>query len=357
MAEIKPEDLKSAPWHYQSSRPISDVLIGQDTALPLLEASSTGNLSVVQKFLQDSPSIALESPHRIYMEDHPPAASSGSAPDQNQDENRTVNNTTRQVHARKISNINRAIYLAAEKGHVEIISTLLEFASRKNLPFAEILDREVVKAVLVLQNGHAAAAILDLLATKVDPSVVSHNDIHPTLRPIDFAIKSSNEELVKVILRHGGGGRAEEEGGRGISPHWSYSSLPYKTTSSRLCEAAKRSPQITKLLIEDGNYPVTGSGALQAAARSGSLETIRLLVEEYQADVNEVLSEDTLHVARQDVALYASWTPMHFAASLGKEEAMRLLEGYGAKGGNVRDVNGKTPWQVLEEWREKFGGK
>lgn len=349
MAEIKPEDLKSAPWHYQSSRPISDVLIGQDTALPLLEASSTGNLTVVQNFLQDSPSIALESPHRIYMEDHPPAASASA---QSQ-----TDNITRQVHARKISNINRAIYLAAEKGHVEIISTLLEFASRNNLPFAEILDREVVKAVLVLQNGHAAAAILDLLATKVDPSVVSHSDIHPTLRPIDFAIKSSNEELVKVILRHGGGGRAEEEGGRGISPRWSYSSLPYKTTSSRLCEAARRSPQITKLLIEEGKYPVTGSGALQAAARSGSLETIRLLVEEYQADVNEVLSAETLHVARQDVALYASWTPMHFAASLGKEEAMRLLEGYGAKGGDVRDVNGKTPWQVLEEWREKFGGK
>lgn len=350
MAEIKPEDLKSAPWHYQSSRPIFDVLIGQDTALPLLEASSTGNLSVVQNFLQDSPSIALESPHRIYMEDHPPAASSASAQTQ-------TDNITRQVHARKISNINRAIYLAAEKGHVEIISTLLEFASRNNLPFVEILDREGVKAVLVLQNGHAAAAILDLLATKVDPSVVSHNDIHPTLRPIDFAIKSSNEELVKVILRHGGGGRAEEEGGRGISPRWSYSSLPYKTTSSRLCEAARRSPQITKLLIEDGKYPVTGSGALQAAARSGGLETIRILVEEYQADVNEVLSAETLHVARQDVALYASWTPMHFAASLGKEEAMRLLEGYGAKGGDVRDVNGKTPWQVLEEWREKFGGK
>lgn len=351
MAEIKPEDLKSAPWHYQSSRPISDVLIGQDTALPLLEASSTGNLSVVQKFLQDSPSIALESPHRIYMEDHPPAASSASAQTQ-------TDNITRQVHARKISNINRAIYLAAEQGHVEIISTLLEFASRNNLPSAEILDREVVKAVLVLQNGHAAAAIMDLLATKVDPSVVSHNDIHPTLRPIDFAIKSSNEELVKVILRHGGGGRAEEEGGgRGISPRWSYSSLPYKTTSSRLCEAARRSPQITKLLIEEGKYPVTGSGALQAAARSGSLETIRLLVEEYQADVNEVLSAETLHVARQDVALYASWTPMHFAASLGKEEAMRLLEGHGARGGEVRDVNGKTPWQVLEEWREKFGGK
>lgn len=351
MAEIKPEDLKSAPWHYQSSRPISDVLIGQDTALPLLEASSTGNLSVVQNFLQDSPSIALESPHRIYMEDHPPAASA-SASAQSQ-----TDNINRQVHARKISNINRAIYLAAEQAHVEIISTLLEFASRKNLPFAEILDREVVKAVLVLQNGHAAATILDLLATKVDPSVVSHNDIHPTLRPIDFAIKSSNEELVKVILRHGGGGRAEEEGGRGISPRWSYSSLPYKTTSSRLCEAARRSPQITKLLIEDGNYPVTGSGALQAAARSGSLETIRLLVEEYQADVNEVLSAETLHVARQDVALYASWTPMHFAASLGNEEAVRLLEGYGAKGGDVRDVHGKTPWQVLEEWREKFGGK
>lgn len=330
-AEVKAEDLRSAPWHYQSSRPLSDVLIGHDTALRLLEASSTGDVKTLRKILQDSPSIALECPHRIYMEDGP-----AQDPDH-----------VRRVHARKVSNVNRAILQAAENGHVEAVSLLLEFASLNTLSPTAVIDRETIKTVL--QNGHAA--IFDMLAS-ADPSVVSHHDIHPTQRPLDFAIKCANSELVKIILQHGGGRESELLG----LPRWSYSSLPYQGRDSRLCEAARRSTNMTQLLIEHGGYPVHGSGALQAAARSGALDTIRFLVEKHGADVNEVLPAETLHVARPDVALYASWTPMHFAASLGKEDAMKLLEGYGAKV-DVRDVNGKTPLQVMEEWREKFGAK
>lgn len=85
------------------------------------------------------------------------------------------------------------------------------------------------------------------------------------------------------------------------------------------------------------------------AADCNALDTIRFLVEEHGADVNERLSAETL--PRVDNALFASWTPMHFAARWGKEEAMKLLESYGAET-EVLDANGRTPLRLLEEREE-----
>lgn len=85
------------------------------------------------------------------------------------------------------------------------------------------------------------------------------------------------------------------------------------------------------------------------AAESGSIDMIRLLVENHGADVNERLS--TQSVPRVDSALFTNWTPMHFAARWGREEAMKLLESYGAKT-DVLDVNGKTPSQLIKERKD-----
>lgn len=71
MVEINPADLKSFPSQYESSRALSDVLIGDDIASPLFEASSSGDLAALWTILEEHPEIALESPHRIYMEDRP----------------------------------------------------------------------------------------------------------------------------------------------------------------------------------------------------------------------------------------------------------------------------------------------
>jgi ankyrin repeat protein len=109
---------------------------------------------------------------------------------------------------------------------------------------------------------------------------------------------------------------------------------------------------MTELLIQHG-YAVKGSGALQMAAERGALDTIRLLVEEHGADVNERLPAEAL--PRVDNALFASWTPMHFAARWGREEAMKLLESYGART-DVLDVNGRTPSRLLEERKEASKG-
>ena len=85
------------------------------------------------------------------------------------------------------------------------------------------------------------------------------------------------------------------------------------------------------------------------AAERDALDTICFLVEEHRGNVNERLSEETL--PRLNNALLASWTPMHFAARWGREEAMKLLESYGAKT-EVLNVNGRTPLRLLEERKQ-----
>jgi len=66
MAEVNPADFRDYPFNYQSSRGLNDVLIGEDTALPLINTSFTGNITTLQGMLEQSPEIALEPPHRIH---------------------------------------------------------------------------------------------------------------------------------------------------------------------------------------------------------------------------------------------------------------------------------------------------
>jgi ankyrin repeat protein len=110
--------------------------------------------------------------------------------------------------------------------------------------------------------------------------------------------------------------------------------------------ARAEGPRMTQLLLKHG-VSVACSGALHTAANRGALDTMRLLMQ-HGADVNELLPADTL--SRFQKSLYASWTPMHFAASSGQVDAIKLLQSNGARS-DVKDVNGKTPAQLLEEYK------
>jgi ankyrin repeat protein len=315
MAEVNPADLRAYPFDYQSSRGLNDVLIGEDTAVSLLNTSSTGDVTTLRVMLEQSPEIALESPHRIYQEDRP-------ANDKND---------VRGVLAMKRSNLDRAILRAAENGHATAVSTLLDFASRNGVKASSVIDRETIKKTVA--NGHAA--VFEVLA-KAEPTVATFDILHGQ-RPLDLAIASHKIEVARVILQQGGG--------REFPNPRHTPSYP----SSRLCRAAGYTEKtMAELLIQHG-YAVNGSGALQMAAGRGALDTMRFLVEEHGADVNERLRAETL--PRFDNALLASWTPMHFAARWGREEAVKLLESYGAET-DVLDVNGKTPSRLLEERKE-----
>lgn len=143
---------------------------------------------------------------------------------------------------------------------------------RHDLQPSSVISRDTVK--ITLQNGHAA--VFDVLAT-AHSKVATHYDVHPTQRPIDLALKkSSNFELMKVILQHGGGQPFSVPGVRVIS----YG----QRDGSRLCQAARKTKSLTELLLQYG-YPVKGSGALQSAAQCGKLDIVRFLVEEHGADV------------------------------------------------------------------------
>lgn len=312
MTEVKPGDLRDYPFDYNSSRAVGDVLIGDDTAVEFIKASSTGDVATLQTILEESPEVALESPHRIYQEERPAADV----------------NDLRIVQAMQIPNLARAISQATENGHVEAVSTILSFASQHEVKASSVIDREAIKKTI----DRGDVAIFEVLV-KAEPSVATF-DIIQGRRPLDFAIASNNVELAKVILKHGGGREFPKAGHKS-----SY-------RNGRLCQAANSKDKVmTELMIQHG-YTVKESGALQMAAGRGALDTIRMLVEEHGADANEKLPAETL--PRVDNTLFASWTPMHFAARSSQEEAMKLLEGYGART-DVVDANGKTPAQLLEE--------
>jgi hypothetical protein len=51
MAQLTTADLKQHPTSYDSLRDVGDVLVGEDTARPLIEASSSGDDATLQSFL------------------------------------------------------------------------------------------------------------------------------------------------------------------------------------------------------------------------------------------------------------------------------------------------------------------
>jgi ankyrin repeat protein len=313
MAELTMADLKPTPDVYQSSREVFDVLIGEDAALPLIEAISSGDNTALESMLSQPQwiKIVLEEPHCIYYQDCP-------IDDKNQ---------VRTVMAMPLSNLVRAIIIAARDGHAAAVSTLLSFASQQGIkPMSVIMRWAVDRAI---NNGHAA--VLEAMIS-ADPKVVTFPLGHGN-QPLVQAVKRSKTEVVAVLLQHG------------ADPIRTDKVISYNSSLLSFAARAEGS-RMTELLLKHG-VTVACSGALHTAANLGALDTIRLLIQ-HGADVNELLPANTLHQFYKP--LYPSWTPMHFAASGGQVDAMELLQSNGARS-DVKDVNGKTPAQLLEEYK------
>jgi ankyrin repeat protein len=295
-------DLKEHASYYESLRDVGDVLVGEDTARPLIEASSSGNDTALRSLLSQPQWIKtmLENPYHIYGETE-------------------VSNNVRQVLARRMSNIERCLIVAAENGHAAIVSTLLAFATHQSIDASDVITRSVINNAI--GGGHAV--VFKALAS-ADPNVINFPLPHGAL-PLYEAVRRGKPDVVAVLL---------ELGADPLHPVGYPKTLASYHSSLMSHAAFGEGPRMTEMLLEHGT-PVARTGALHTAARRGQLDTMRILMQ-HGADVNEVLSN------------WHSWTPTHFAASKGQVEAMKLLEERGARS-DMKDVNGKTAVQLMEE--------
>lgn len=312
MAEVIEAELKPLPSTYNSSRGLFEVLVGDDTALPLVKASSAGNVADLQTMLAQSPwsEIVLQSPHRIASE---------IGPRRNESE-------LRSVLAKPMPNLERLILKAAENGQFAAVLMLLDFASQNSIDFSSVVGHSTIKRTIM--NGHAA--VLSALAAA--DSTVATFDLGHATQPLELAIKHCDPGMVKVLLQLGATRKMTR---RTVGSY----------RSSWLSRAA-RDATITEMLLQHGET-IAKSGALHIAAAMGALDSMRLLVD-HGADVDERLPESGLPLAKR--SLLASWTPMHFAASTGQEDALKMLKEAGAQA-DVKDRNGTTPLQLLTERR------
>ncbi|KAJ0120412.1 Ankyrin-1 [Diaporthe amygdali] len=306
MAQLTVTDLKELPSLYNSPRDVGDVLIGEDAARLLIESSSSGNGTALKSLLSQPHwiKIMLEKPHTIYYVARP---SQGP-------------NDSREVSAMRMSNLARALTAAAGNGQADVVSTLLTFATQQGLNASDLITRWTINKTI--NGGHAA--VFKALAS-ADPNVINFPHLGDGRRPLYEAVKRRQPDVVAVLL---------ELGADPFHPLGPSRTLASYNSSLLSLAAMARGPRMTKMLLEHG-LPIAHTGAIHTAARHGHLDTMRLLIE-HGADLNETLSN------------WKNWTPMHFAATKGRVDVMELLEHSGARC-DLKDVNGKTPAQVLEE--------
>lgn len=291
MPEPTAADLQPHAAWYRSSRPLWDVLVGEDTASPLINALSGDQLALEDLLEQpELASIALQRPHCIFGEYR----------------SKKDGGTERKVYAMPRPNLERLITKAALSHHVAAVSTLLDFASKHNIAVSSLIGRDVVDEAV----KYGDAAMIEALIT-ADAGVLSINLDHGK-QPLDVAILQGKLDVVEVLLRHG------------ANPSSTARGTPPSRAGSYECSLLSLStrfptPRMTELLLQHG-VPVAGTGALHHAAdharQNQTLDTMRVLIE-HGSNVDERLSKDTLPRSLKP-ELHATWTPMHFAAAKGK---------------------------------------
>jgi ankyrin repeat protein len=298
MAELTTAGLKPYPSSYNTPRNIGDVLIGEDTARELVEASSSGNNTAVQSLLSQPQWIEkmFEEQHRIYGE---------------------LSGDPSLKTARPQSNLEYASEIAAMNGHAVVVSTLLAFAKDHGVKVPDIFHKIILYRVIKNRQTAVVKAI-----ASADPNITKMPVAHLGVLPLYQAVKTGQTDMVVALLECGADPLrlidGEEPG--------SY---------SRMLHFAARShtPRIMEMLLEHGT-PIAGTVALHTAASYSRLETMRLLIQ-HGADVNE--------------SVHGSM-PMHSAASKGYVDAMELLEQNGGRS-DLENSDGKTAAQLLEEHR------
>jgi ankyrin repeat protein len=298
MSELTTADLKPYPSSYKTPRNIGDVLIGEDTARELIEASSSGNNTAVQNLLLQPQWIKtiFEEQHRIYGE---------------------LSGDEGLKTARPQSNLEYASEIAAMNGHAVVVSTLLAFAKDHGVKVPDIFHKIILYRVI----KNRQAAVVKAIAS-ADPNITKMPVAHGGVLLLYEAVRTRQPDMVAALLECGADPLRPVDGEK-----------PDSNSRMLYFAALSRTPRIMEMLLEYG-APIAGTRALHTAASYSRLETMRVLIK-HGADVNEIVDGDT---------------PMHSAASKGEVEAMELLKENGARS-DLENSDGKTAAQLLEEHR------
>jgi hypothetical protein len=312
---------------YHTSRQLFDVLVGKDTAGPMVEAAASGDNSTLQILLAQPQwsNIMLEEQHYIYS----------------QERERKDENDVRKVSGMGAKNLVRAIIKAAKNGHDAVVRTLLDFASQQGIKPESVIWREALK--YTIENGYAV--VYDAMASAW-PGISKCTLMGYDGKQLTYATSYGQAELVAVMLKHG---VRHDIDARSSPEGYGESNKGYGTSLLSIAARSSEGPRLTEVLLEHG-YPIKGSGALHSAAVNGNLDIMRLLIQ-YGADVHETLPENTIHHYRP--ALCASWTPAFFAASAYKLDAYNLLVDNGAST-TIKDANGMTPLELFNLYEKSF---
>jgi hypothetical protein len=321
-ADVKPQ-LKDWPTIYELAAgtggdlQLFDVLLGEDTARPLMEASKAGDNATVQGLLSQPEWInkLSEKTHIIY---------GFHTRDESQVDD---SEPTRSVFATPMPLFQRALTAAALNGHGTVASTLLTVAKAQGMDTREVLSRPDIPKLFTRRHE----GVIEALA-KGDPTFLTARIGHSNTTPLFEAAKRRLYDAVVALLEAGADPL--------LSAREQYASekTRYPCPPNLLYFAAgSDGPRVTQMLLDRG-VPVQGTGALHAAAYSGRLEDMRALVQ-HGADVNEAL---VVPESAWKDRTWAGLTPMQVAALNGQEEAMKWLENNGPHA-DAENKDGMTP--------------
>lgn len=172
----------------QSSRPLFDLLEGEDPTLPILQASTAGDVATLESLLSQPPlnEIVLQKASFIHYQ-------------QRKQENE---NDVRSVTASSFSHLERVLIKAAVAGQAAAVSVLIKFAAQRALkpwlyhPMKAAIEQDDV-------------TMTDAMVTAY-PSAI-YCDFGPGDKlPLEFAIRRRKPNTVKLLLEKGAAQRSPE---------------------------------------------------------------------------------------------------------------------------------------------------
>lgn len=184
MAQLTIPDSKELGGSYNSPRYVNNVLIGEDAARLLIEASLSGDATALQSLLSQPQWIKTirKTSHHLLYEERP----------------RNDPNDVRNVMAMPISNLEQALTAAAGNDQAGILSMLLTFAAQRAIEASDVITTRTINRTL--DGGYAA--VFKALAS-ADPDVINLPLLGHGTRPLYEAVRRRQPVVVTVLLELG----------------------------------------------------------------------------------------------------------------------------------------------------------